>query len=110
MYHAVDWGSGKDESTIVTVAAVDWQANTMYQIGDVIRISGSLSSAFGKSWPESIQVDIRFLERHAPRLRRVYERVLYLINDTLDYLFGYTFGPRKYTIARLTSANTFTVE
>lgn len=104
MEFGIDPAYGKDE-TVITTAAVDWKAGHMYQVGDVVRLSGFVNSAFGRDWPRRIRTMLSWIHERSPRAKRVVEWVLFAVNDSLDYLFDYTFGPKRYTLARVVDSN-----
>lgn len=90
----------KDETVIITTA-VDWAANTRYNIGDRIIVSGCVDSMMGKSWPRRVQRVLTFLGRKTPRIKNFVENRLLDLNELSVKLFDRSFGPRKWTIAKI---------
>jgi hypothetical protein len=86
----------------VTVTA-DWTANTPYKVGDCVRISGCLCSEFGRSWPRPFRWLLNLASRHSWELHDFVEMALYDLQEDVETVFGYKFGPQKWTVARVTA-------
>jgi hypothetical protein len=99
---SLDPAFGKDESAAVTVA-VDWTAQTMFQVGDCVRISGCLCSEFGRSWPRPFRWLLKMAGRHSYDLEKFVEMAFYDLQEGVETMFGYKFGPQKWNVTRVTA-------
>lgn len=94
---AFDPAFGKD-ATVVLTTAVDWSAGTMFQVGDRIIVSGTLSSSLGKSWPRPMLWMLKQARRVGWEFETFVENAFYDLQAAVETMFGYKFGPQQYKI------------
>ena len=97
--------SKEPDKTVITTVGIDWKAGTRYNLGDKIVVSGCVNGMMGGSWPRRVQRVLSFLDRKTPRIKRFVENRLLDLNELSVKWFDRSFGPRKYTIARVVSCS-----
>lgn len=86
-------------SDSVTITAAGWNPCSVYNVGDVLVISGCANATFGGSWPRWINW---ILGRVSPKLHDFLEMALFNLSECAVTMFDFHFGPKR---VRITSVH-----